>query len=185
LTAASRPAVFLDRDGVLNEVEVIDGVPVPPSSVDKMTLLPGVVDACHRLRELGYALIVVTNQPDIARGRQSRTEVDRMHDRLREQLPLDDVVVCPHDDVDDCRCRKPRPGMILDAADRLRLDLTASFAVGDRWRDVEAAHRAGVPAVFIDRDYGERKPASPDAVVTSLAEAVPIIEQRRYRGELP
>ena len=73
-----------------------------------------------------------------------------MHRRLRAELPLDDVVVCPHDDADGCGCRKPRPGMILDAARRLELDLDRSVAVGDRWRDIEAAHRAGV-ALRLDR----------------------------------
>ncbi len=103
---------------------------------------PGVLDACGELHEAGYTL-VVTNQPDIARGIQTHGEVGRIHERLRDVLPLDDIVVCPHDDDDACRCRKPRPGMLLDAAHRVDLDLSASVIVGDRWRDVEAGHRAG------------------------------------------
>jgi D-glycero-D-manno-heptose 1,7-bisphosphate phosphatase len=174
--------VFLDRDGVLNEVEVRDGTPVPPSTVEGLRLLPGVVDACQRLHDLGYALVVVTNQPDIARGTQTKSEVDRIHEHLRRQLPLDDVVVCPHDDPDDCPCRKPRPGMLLDAAQRLGLDLTTSVSVGDRWRDIEAARRAGVFAVYVDRGYGERKAADPDAVVASLPDAVGVIEAFREQG---
>jgi D-glycero-D-manno-heptose 1,7-bisphosphate phosphatase len=175
----SRPAVFLDRDGVLNEVRLRDGTPVPPSTVDEFTLLPGVVEACERLRDLGYALVVVTNQPDIARGTQTRAEVERMHEALRAAVPLDDVVICPHDDADNCACRKPRPGMMLEAAQRLGLDLKASVGVGDRWRDVEAARRAGVRAVFVDRHYAERQPEQPDAVVASLPEAVTVIETSR------
>jgi D-glycero-D-manno-heptose 1,7-bisphosphate phosphatase len=175
----SRPAVFLDRDGVLNEVQVRDGTPHPPSTVEDFRLLPGVVEACERLRELGYALVVVTNQPDIARGTQTRAEVDRMHDLLRAEVKLDDVVVCPHDDADDCGCRKPRPGMILEAAQRLGLDLTASVGIGDRWRDVEAARRAGVRSVFVDRHYSERRPEQPDATVASLPDAVTVIETHR------
>jgi D-glycero-D-manno-heptose 1,7-bisphosphate phosphatase len=181
---ASRSAVFLDRDGVLNDVEVRGGTPCPPSSADRMRLLPGVVDACRRLGELGYVLVVVTNQPDIARGRQSRAEIDRMHAFLRRRLPLDDIVVCPHDDADDCPCRKPRPGMLLDAAARLGLDLSRSFCVGDRWRDVEAAKRAGVRAIHIERHYGERKAVGADAVVSSLPDAIPFIEsQREYSND--
>jgi D-glycero-D-manno-heptose 1,7-bisphosphate phosphatase len=171
-----RPAVFLDRDGVLNEVDVRDGVPYPPPDAPALRLLPGVVEACERLHDLGFALVVVTNQPDIARGRQTRAEVDRMHAVLRARLPLDDVVVCPHDDTDGCACRKPAPGMILQAAQRLGLDLRRSFCVGDRWRDVEAARRAGVIAIHVDYHYGERSAVGADAVVSSLLEAVPFIE---------
>ncbi len=180
--AGARAAVFLDRDGVLNEVDVRDGTPHPPTGVERMRLLPGVTKACHRLRDLGFALVVVTNQPDIARGKQTRDEVDRMHDVLRGWLPLDEIVVCAHDDVDDCQCRKPRPGLILDAAARLGLQLAQSFCVGDRWRDVEAGKRAGVKAIFVDRGYGERRPADPDAVVANLPDAVKIIETQGVKG---
>ena len=178
----TRAAVFLDRDGVLNEVEVRNGTPHPPAGVDELRLLPGVVEACHRLRGLGFALVVVTNQPDIARGKQTRDEVDRMHDALRRWLPVDEIVVCAHDDIDDCPCRKPRPGMMLDAAARLDLDLAESVCVGDRWRDVEAGKRAGVEAIFVDRGYGERRPADADAVVASLPDAVNIIESQHIKG---
>jgi D-glycero-D-manno-heptose 1,7-bisphosphate phosphatase len=188
VTAALRPsapAIFLDRDGVLNEVDVRDGTPHPPSGVEQLRLLPGVVEACNRLQELGFALVVVTNQPDIARGKQTRDEVDRMHDALRARLPLDEIVVCAHDDIDDCPCRKPRPGMILDAATRLGLDLENSVCIGDRWRDVEAGKRAGVMAIFVDRGYGERRPTDADAVVASLSAAVKFIEAQRIKGRTP
>ena len=178
----TRAAVFLDRDGVLNEVELRGGTPYPPAGVEQLRLLPGVVEACYRLRLLGFALVVVTNQPDIARGKQTRDEVDRMHDVLRARLPLDEIVVCAHDDVDDCPCRKPRPGMILDAATRLDLDLGESVCIGDRWRDVEAGKRAGVMAIFVDRGYGERRPTNADAVVASLPDAVEVIESQRVKG---
>jgi D-glycero-D-manno-heptose 1,7-bisphosphate phosphatase len=178
----TRAAVFLDRDGVLNEVEVRNGTPRPPVGVAQLRLLPGVVDACHRLRDMGFVLVVVTNQPDIARGKQTRDEVDLMHDALRQQLPLDEIVVCAHDDADDCPCRKPRPGMILGAAARLDLDLAKSICVGDRWRDIEAAKSAGVMAIFVDRGYGERRPTDADAVVVSLPGAVKVIESQYVKG---
>ena len=117
-----RPAVFLDRDGVLNDSVVRDGVPRPPKSVAEFRLLPGVVDACASLRAAGFALVVVTNQPDIARGTQTREVVDAMNARLAELIEMDEICVCPHDDVDDCACRKPRPGMLLDAGRRLSLE---------------------------------------------------------------
>lgn len=175
---AQRPAVFLDRDGVLNEAFVRSGIPVPPKHLEEFRLLPGVQVACQTLTEAGFALVVITNQPDIARGTQTRAMVDAMNGRLRELVPdIAEVVVCPHDDADGCVCRKPQPGMILDAARRLALDLTRSVAVGDRWRDIEAARRAGVHSVYIDCHYDERKPADPDIRASSLLDAVPFIKQ--------
>ena len=166
-----RPAVFLDRDGVLNRAYVEDGVPVPPRTVARFELLPGVAETCRAFAEAGLALVVVTNQPDLARGALDPAELDAMHVRLRAELPLDDVVVCPHDGKEGCWCRKPRPGMILDAARRLGLDLDHSVAVGDRWRDVDAAHRAGVASVWIDWGLGEPLQDSPGARFGSLAQA--------------
>jgi D-glycero-D-manno-heptose 1,7-bisphosphate phosphatase len=174
-----RPAVFLDRDGVLNDVRLRDGIPVPPPDADRLRILPGVPAACRRLQALGYLLVVVTNQPDLARGTQSPAEVDRIHARLRRRVPVDHIVVCPHDDRDGCRCRKPSPGMLVDSADRFGIDLAASFCVGDRWRDVEAARRAGVPAIHVDRRYRERAATGAGAVVDGLPAAVEFIE--RYR----
>ena len=166
-----RPAVFLDRDGVLNRAYVEDGVPVPPRTVARFELLPGVAETCRAFAEAGLALVVVTNQPDLARGALDPAELDAMHVRLRAELPLDDVVVCPHDGKEGCWCRKPRPGMILDSARRLDLDLDHSVGVGDRWRDVDAAHRAGIHAVHVDWGLGEPLRDSPDARFGSLAEA--------------
>jgi D-glycero-D-manno-heptose 1,7-bisphosphate phosphatase len=179
-----KPAVFLDRDGVLNEVTLRDGRPHPPPSAGELRLLPGVEAACRRLHDWGYALVVITNQPDIARGQQTRHEVDQMHTYLRGRLPLDDIVVCPHDDSDGCLCRKPQPGMILDAAARLDLDLPTSFCVGDRWRDIEAARRAGVRAIHVERHYDERPASGAEATVSGLPEAVDFIASHRELKEI-
>jgi D-glycero-D-manno-heptose 1,7-bisphosphate phosphatase len=182
-TSGSRPAVFLDRDGVLNEAFVRDGTPTPPPSVAEFRLLPGVVDACTELKHAGFALVVVTNQPDIARGTQTWAEVNRMHERLRSLVPVDKVYVCPHDDVDACACRKPQPGMLLAAAEQLDLDLTRSACIGDRWRDVEAAHRAGVTAIYVDCNYDERAPVGADVAVANLPEAAAWIRRQPWATE--
>jgi D-glycero-D-manno-heptose 1,7-bisphosphate phosphatase len=166
-----RPAVFLDRDGVLVRSFVRAGVPRPPTDEDEFELLPGVVGACDDLRSAGFMLFVVTNQPDIARGSTTRELVDRFHERLREALPLDDVLVCPHDDDDDCSCRKPRPGMLLEAASRWDVDLKGSFMVGDRWRDIGAGRAAGCRVAFVDHGYAETPDIDADVVVTNLSEA--------------
>jgi D-glycero-D-manno-heptose 1,7-bisphosphate phosphatase len=164
-------AVFLDRDGVLNRPIIRDGRPYPPATLEEFSVLPEVPGACDRLRRAGFVLLVVTNQPDIARGVQDRAVVDEIHRQLLCTLPIDRVYVCPHDDVDGCDCRKPGPGMLLEAARDLGLNLANSFMVGDRWRDVEAGRRAGCRTVFVDRGYSEQTPTDPDAAVSDLGEA--------------
>jgi D-glycero-D-manno-heptose 1,7-bisphosphate phosphatase len=176
-------AVFLDRDGVLNRVIVSHGVPRPPQSVDDFAILPGVEDACLSLRQAGFRLIVVTNQPDIARGSQTLETVEQLNNEVRRHLPLDDLFMCPHDDHHNCNCRKPRPGLLLAAARAHEIDLANSIMVGDRDRDIAAGRSAGCRTVFVDGGYG-RLPAPPaDLAVASLREAVPwIISQGRSKG---
>jgi D-glycero-D-manno-heptose 1,7-bisphosphate phosphatase len=152
-------AVFLDRDGVLNRTLVKDGLPFPPAELSEFELYPDVADGCARLKQAGFLLIVVTNQPDVGRGAQTREAVDAMHARLQAALPsLDGIEVCFHGGTahgNPCDCRKPKPGMVLRAAATHRIDLTRSFLIGDRWRDVDCAHAAGCRAIFIDRGYRE------------------------------
>jgi D-glycero-D-manno-heptose 1,7-bisphosphate phosphatase len=171
LSPAGR-AVFLDRDGVLNRAPVRAGRPGSPAGVEELEVLPGVPEACARLRGVGFRLIVVTNQPEVARGRLSREAVEAIHDYLRRQLPLDDIRVCYHDDSAGCECRKPKPGMLVAAAREWGIDLGSSFMVGDRWRDVEAGRRAGCRTVFIDYGYDEPRPETMDFETDSLPSAV-------------
>ena len=167
----SARAVFLDRDGVLNRALVRDGRPYPPAGVGELEVLPGVAEALAALRQAGYLLVVVTNQPDVARGTQPRAAVEAIHRELLARLPLDEVRCCFHDDADGCACRKPRPGLLQEAARDRHVDLAASFMVGDRWRDTEAGAAAGCRTIFIDHGYQERRPDRCDARVASLAEA--------------
>lgn len=165
----SGPAVFLDRDGVLNSAYVRGGKPYPPASVDELEIPGDVLPALERLRAAGYRLVVVTNQPDVARGTQRREVVEAINTRLAAALPLDEVRVCCHDDGDDCGCRKPRPGLLLREPAH---DLARSVVVGDRWRDIEAGRRARVRAtVLIDRGYEEGCAVEPSVRVSSLDEA--------------
>jgi D-glycero-D-manno-heptose 1,7-bisphosphate phosphatase len=170
VSARSR-AVFLDRDGVLVRARVVDGLPSSIREAGELELETGAEDACRALRKAGFLLVVVTNQPEIARGTVTRAAVNEIHERLLEALPLDEVVVCPHDDDDDCPCRKPRPGMLVDAASRLGIDLEASFMVGDRWRDVAAGRRAGCATVFLEREYSEPVPEPADVTVRDIGDA--------------
>src|SRR3954447_11025281 len=164
-------AVFLDRDGVINRAVVRDGKPHPPDSIEELEVLAGVPDALLKLRDAGFRLIVVTNQPDVARGTQTREAIEAMHVDLMSTLPVDDVVTCYHDDDDACDCRKPKPGALVDAANRHGVELKRSFMVGDRWRDIEAGQRAGCRCLFVDRGYAEQQPAGSFVRVPSLAAA--------------
>ena len=171
-------AVFLDRDGVINRAVVRDGKPYPPASVAEFELLPGVAEACVTLKDLGFLLVVATNQPDVGRGTQSKEDVEAMHAAMRARLPIDRVEVCydpgqgiPSD------FRKPAPGMLLRAARELQIDLPRSFMVGDRWRDIDCGAAAGCRTIFVDHGYDEALRQAPDFRVKSLREAADIIRQ--------
>jgi D-glycero-D-manno-heptose 1,7-bisphosphate phosphatase len=166
-------AVFLDRDGVLNQPVVRDGKPFPPASVDQLIVYPDAAAALARLKRAGYLLVVVTNQPDVARGTTGRAAVEAINGAVGAALGVDDFFVCWHDDADGCGCRKPKPGLLLEGAERYAIDLNRSFLIGDRWRDIDAGAAAGCRTVLIDRGYRERAPDNaPDFRAESIGEAV-------------
>lgn len=167
-----RRAVFFDRDGVLNRVVMRGGGGVSPvvgspRLLEEFVLAEGAVEVSSRFRAAGYLLFVVTNQPDLARGLLDPTELEAMSEVLRRELGVDEVRVCPHDDVDGCGCRKPAPGMLEDLAARWGVELSSSYMVGDTWRDMEAGRAAGCRTVLVRWPYNEGVVA--DQVVSSLA----------------
>ena len=170
-----RRAVFLDRDGVLNASVIRQGKPYPPDSLRELKILPGVADALRKLSAAGFINIVVTNQPDVGTGRQQVDIVRSMHEHLRAELSIDDVKVCYHTDDEKCDCRKPSPGMLLEAAKQHDLDLRQCFLVGDRWRDIAAGQAAGCACFFLDYGYREKRPQKPYVAVESLSQAVALI----------
>lgn len=185
VTPRARRAVFFDRDGVLNEATVREGKPYPPESPSGIAIVPGAREAVMSLREAGFVTICVTNQPDVARGSLDAASATAMNDFVVTSLALDDLVACFHDDADGCPCRKPRPGMLVESADRWSVALERSYLVGDRWRDIDAGATAGCRTVLIDRGWEERPPANkPDARVASIADAVTWIlaDARREYG---
>ncbi len=171
-TIRGRRAVFLDRDGVLNKSVVREGKPYPPGSLAELEMAPGVMEGCRALKEAGYLLIGITNQPDVARGVTDRRTVEEINSHLTTRLGIDSFRVCYHDDADNCDCRKPKPGLILDAAAERSVDLSASFMVGDRWKDIEAGRRAGCRTVLIDNHYAEANKSTPTFTVSTFSEAV-------------
>jgi D-glycero-D-manno-heptose 1,7-bisphosphate phosphatase len=172
----TRRAVFLDRDGVLNRAVVRNGMPCPPSTPNDFELYEDVAGGCARLKAARFLLVVITNQPDVGRGIQSRENVEAMHLKLQSALPeLDRVEICyhggePYGQTRDCR--KPRTGLILKAADELNINLTDSYVIGDRWRDVDCARAAGCRAIFIQRGYKETLRKAPDVTVANFNDAV-------------
>jgi D-glycero-D-manno-heptose 1,7-bisphosphate phosphatase len=178
-----RPAVFLDRDGTINRAVVRDGKPYPPSDLTGLDILPGAAEAVRRLKQEGFLIIVVTNQPDVATGKTSRATVEEIHERLRHCMPIDDFKVCYEVDSPNCTCYKPKPGLLLEAAAQRGIDLAGSYMIGDRWRDVGAGQAAGCKTFFIDCGYGEQLSYTPDWVVSSLGEAAEIIlSSRAHEG---
>jgi D-glycero-D-manno-heptose 1,7-bisphosphate phosphatase len=170
-------AVFLDRDGVINRPVVRDGLPYPPADVEEFVIYDDVAAGCARLKAAGYLLVVATNQPDVGRGTQAQARVEAMHAVMAAELPIDRVEVCYHPGgaASACACRKPAPGMLLQAAEALSIPLSRSYMIGDRWRDIDCGHAAGCRTIFVDRGYAENLRQVPDFTVGSFAEAVDII----------
>jgi D-glycero-D-manno-heptose 1,7-bisphosphate phosphatase len=170
-------AVFLDRDGVLNANIERDGRPVAPWRLEDYEILPGVPEAVSTLKRAGFITVVVTNQPDIATGRSTRATLDAMHAKLLRHVEIDDIRVCTHVDADACACRKPKPGMLLEAAAEHAVALDRSWLVGDRWRDIAAGHAAGCRSILVG-DWDGDVPAGmrpAHARAKSLLEAVTVI----------
>jgi D-glycero-D-manno-heptose 1,7-bisphosphate phosphatase len=176
-------AVFLDRDGVINRTFIRDGKPYAPISADQFELLPGVIEAIAALKKSGFRVIVVTNQPDVGSGKMAREVVEAMDARVRQECRVDDVRVCYHTDADRCACRKPKPGLLVDAARDWSVDLRRSYMVGDRWRDIGAGQAAGCRTVLIEYNYDEKQAENPDIVVKSLPEATQrILSEVKHAG---
>jgi D-glycero-D-manno-heptose 1,7-bisphosphate phosphatase len=179
-------AVFLDRDGVINRPLVRAGKPYPPRSLDEFELLPTVPEACAALKNLGFLLVVATNQPDVGRGTLAREAVETIHRWLLAELPIDRVLTCYHKGEeygDPCDCRKPLPGLLLQAAEELKISLAKSFMIGDRWRDVDCGFNAGCKTIFIDWGYKEKLKRDPDFNAHDLLDAAKLIEQLELKND--
>ena len=171
----ARPAVFFDKDGVINPLvdrgdAVIGGQSfklTAPWTPSEMLIYPGVRTCIKRVRACGFYAIVVTNQPDVHYGMMTQAHLSLMLARVRK-LGFDDVLHCPHGRDEDCDCRKPKPGMLLQASYKHHIALSCSYMVGDMETDIEAAHRAGCSSVIIDREYNQNVVAHKR--ITSLLE---------------
>ena len=167
-------AVFLDRDGVLNNSIIVDGKPYPPKSLDELIIPEGVKEGLKQLTQHGYVLIIITNQPDVARGKTKIEVVNSINNYLQQKLLIDDVFCCIHDDSDNCNCRKPKPGMIIEATKKWNIDIANSYMVGDRWKDIETGKNAGLKTILINYGYNE-KYVEPDYSCINFNEVTQII----------
>jgi D-glycero-D-manno-heptose 1,7-bisphosphate phosphatase len=168
-------AVFLDRDGVVNKAKVLHGLPFPPNDLEELFIIEGVSEAIELLLNHDYMVVVVTNQPDVARGTVAREQIESINLEISRRTGVRHFYTCFHDDSDECSCRKPKPGLLIEAALDYDLDLKSSFMIGDRWRDVSAGQAAGCTCFFIDYGYSEKSPTMPFKKVFSLLEAVHLI----------
>jgi D-glycero-D-manno-heptose 1,7-bisphosphate phosphatase len=168
-------AVFLDRDGVIKQAQVRNGHPFSPADMTEFFWVEPIKEVTLELKSLGYFLFCVTNQPDVGRGLQSREIVESFHATILAELPIEKVFACYHNDRDKCSCRKPRPGMIVEAQKEYDLNLAASWLIGDRWKDIDAGAAAGCNTVFLEYGYDEKLKTEPDYTISQLAQLVPLI----------
>jgi D-glycero-D-manno-heptose 1,7-bisphosphate phosphatase len=166
-------AVFFDRDGVINKVIYRNGCPCPPRSLEEFVLNDGMYQTARKLKDHGYRIIVISNQPDLARGEITTCILDQMTKRMREAIPIDDVYICPHDDHHECLCRKPKPGMLIQASKKWNINLSVSFLIGDTWKDMAAGKAAGCKTILLDARYNQGVQC--DFRVESISKAVDIV----------
>ena len=170
----SNKAIFLDRDGVINKAIIRNKKPYPPSSISELEIIPRVYEGVQLLKHAGFKLIVISNQPDVSRGTLKMESVNEINNCIIEQLKIDEVICCFHDDIDNCDCRKPKTGMIIKALKKWDIDLSLSYLIGDRWRDIETAKNIGVRSILINYDYDEKK-VTADFECNNLEEAANFI----------
>lgn len=173
----NRGAVFLDRDGTLNATKISQGKPIPPEDISEVVFLDGVETAIKTFIDLNLVPVIITNQPDVARGRTKRHVVDSINEFIANKLKINHVYSCFHDDF-ECDCRKPKPGLIFKAAYDIGIDLDRSFMVGDRWKDIAAGQAAGCSCYYIDNNYEEISPELPFTKVTSVLEMSILLSEK-------
>jgi len=171
--------VFLDRDGVINLPIVINKKPYSPRRIEEFIFTSEIKNLISKVVNHGYKVIVITNQPDIASGDLSESLLNYFHQRIIDEMLVDDIFVCKHLSSDNCNCRKPKPGLILEAALKHKINLKESFFIGDRWKDVDAANNVECHSIFIDYGYREKLKTVPKNCVKNLNAAFEVILSKK------
>ena len=169
-----RKAVFLDRDGVLNIPKVKNGKSFAPLKFINFRLYPNVSKYCKILKRNNFLIIIVTNQPDIKKGKLKVTELNKMHQKLHNKILYDDLFFSSSLTINS-KYRKPNPGMLIKAINKYNICIKKSYIIGDRWSDIQAGINVGCKTVFIDRNYREKKPVKFDFKAKSFSMAVKFI----------
>jgi D-glycero-D-manno-heptose 1,7-bisphosphate phosphatase len=171
----SKKAIFLDRDGVINKLIIRDGKAQAPYSLSEFALYEGVENALKIIKSAGYLAIIVTNQPDVARGWVTKESVELINNKILEILPIDDIKICFHTNIDLCDCRKPMPGMLIEAGKDWGIKMEESFMIGDRFGDISAGKKAGCKTILIGKGDSQGSFPSPDFRAELLIDAVKFI----------
>lgn len=168
-------AVFLDRDGVINEV-IFRGSdkPIAPWSLEEFKVIKGLNKPLTKIVELGYFLFVISNQPDISKGLVDIPTVESMNSIILDKLPITKIIYCPHEDYHNCSCRKPKPGMLITLSEEYNINLLSSFLIGDNWKDIEAGKTAGCKTILLERKYN--KSVKAHFAIKSLIDVLKIIK---------
>ena len=170
-------AIFLDRDGIINKVIMRNGEVSCPWKFNEFEIFPDAKPALKEFKKMGFLNIIFTNQPDVARGFLKMPELEKMHNFIIKELLADEIKFCPHDDSDNCSCRKPKPGLILQVAQKWGIDLEQSYVIGDSWKDIGAGKSAGCKTFLLNREYNKDTNCNHDFAVNNIEEAVEIIKK--------
>ena len=167
-----RKAIFLDRDGVLNKTVKYKNISIPPKDLSQLQLMEGIKNQLVILKKLKFLLLVVTNQPDVARGNQKKSNVVEINNYLKKKLFLDDIFVCWHEKDGICECRKPKPGLFLKAQKKYNIKLEESYMIGDRFTDVIAGKNAGCKTILMLNLMENQRNLNADFSAKNMEEAV-------------
>ena len=173
----NKKAIFIDRDGIINKVVMREGTVSSPWRLEEFEILPDVKECLGAFKKMGFLNIVFSNQPDISRGFLKIDDLDKMHKIIADKLPMDEIKFCPHDDKAHCSCRKPKPGLILEAVEKWSIDLEKSYVIGDSWKDIGAGKAAGCKTFLLRREYNKDFQKDYNFEVNNLKEMVEIIKK--------
>jgi len=170
-----RKAIFLDRDGTIIETKISKKkLPKAIKKLRECKIYPSTKKILNKLKE-NFLLFIITNQPDVARKKNLKKNVIEINKYLKNRLPIKRIYTC-YCDNNKCKYRKPNIGMLKDASKKYKIDLTKSFVIGDRWKDIEAGKQAKCKTIFIERNYSEKLKSKPNYLIKDISEIKKIIK---------